>query len=146
MNEMLGNHYFLTKRYKEAIPQYKMSLEKFPNNLFIKKKLIICLLNEGETEAAIKEFTEILDNEDIGKLLEVRKEEDECSCKQMIFELENNPSKISDIDRCKILGILWLFCNSFSSLKYFEKLQVEFPKNSIYEEILNNIKRIVTHN
>lgn len=146
MNEMLGNHYFLTKRYKEAISQYRMSLETFPNNLFIKKKLIICLLKEGEIKAAIKEFTEILDKENIGKILEIQKEEDECICKQMIFELENNPSKISDIDRYKILGILWLFCNSFTSLKYFEKLQIEFPKNSIYTEILNNIKHIVKHN
>jgi pentatricopeptide repeat protein len=145
MNEMLGNHYFLTKRFKEAIPQYKSVLVDNPKQILIRKKLIICLLKEGEIKEAIRLFVEML-NEDAEQIFNIQKEEDDCICKQIIFELENNPTLLSDIEKSKVLGILWLFCNSLTSIKYFEKLENEFPKTPIYKDILTKIKSTITNN
>lgn len=145
MNEMLGNHYFLIKHYKEAIPQYKYVLNENPKEILVKKKLIICLLKEGNFTEAINEFSELL-NHDIEKLFDNQNKEDDCICKQMIFELENNPTTLSENDRSKVLGILWLFCNSLTSIKYFESLDSNFSKNLIYKDILSKIKRTITQN
>lgn len=145
MNEMLGNHYFLTKRFKEAIPLYKTVLVDNPKQIIIKKKLIICLLKEGQIKEAVNHFSDML-NDDVEQIISVQKEEDDCICKQMIFELENNPTRLSRVDKSKVLGILWLFCNSLTSLKYFEEIDSEFKKDPIYKDILSKIKHTITHN
>ena len=134
MNEMLGNQYFLTRRFQDAIDQFEKALIIDPLNKNVKKKLIICYLWANEISLATKIFEDLI-SEDISVILDSDPNKDCCPCLKMITELENFHSSLTDDEKNTALGILWLYCDVLNSKKYFNKLLTSAPENSAYQKI-----------
>ena len=140
MNEMLGNQYFLARRYKDATNQFEKALLIDPLNTNVKKKLIICYLQANEISLALKLFGDLI-SEDISVILNSDPHKDDCPCLKMISELENFHPNLAEDDKDTALGILWLYCDILNSKKYFNKLLSSAPQNTDYQKInrlLNN--------
>ena len=54
MNEMLGNQFFLTRRFKDATTNFEKALVLNPTNDDVKKKLIICYIQQNELKLALR--------------------------------------------------------------------------------------------
>lgn len=143
MNEMLGNQYFLARRFKDASNQFEKALLIDPENNGIKKKLIICYLQIREIHLALKLFTDLV-SENIEILLKQDPKNLDCPCKQMINEIENHPSRLSELERNTILGILWTYCDAFHSKQYFSRLRELDPKNLQYKKIYNKLNNSIS--
>lgn len=128
MSEMLGNQYFLARKYCEAMEQLEEALLLDPANKPIKKKLIICFILSRKFQTALSLFEQLI-IEDIAFIMDSDPYRDDCPCPKIIYEFENNVSTIEEYDRLLILGVLWLYCDIEVSIKYFEKV-VELDKNN----------------
>jgi len=122
MNEMLGNQYFISSRYKLARSVYQQHLAEFPDNPCIKKKLIICNIKSNLIDDAFDLFYELV-NENINCFFDDEYRIEECPCRQMIFEYEVNRENLDPLDKHLVLSILWLFRNINESIKYFRLLK-----------------------
>jgi len=140
MNEMLGNQYFLARRYKEATNHYEKTLLFDPTNLKIKKKLVICYLQNNQIKLALKLFASLI-SEKIEIVINSDFNSDDCPCKQMIQELEQFPPNTNETEKNISLGILWLYCDILTSRKYFNKLLAEDPNNIIYKNINDSLNQ-----
>ena len=144
MNEMLGNQYFLTRRFKEATLNFEKALLLNPSNNDVKKKLIICYIQQNEVKLALKLFTDLI-ADDIDVIVKSDPDKDDCPCLHMISEIENFPKKITESEKNTMLGILWLYCDKLKSQSYFNKLIKEEPSKLIYKSIANIINQSI-HN
>jgi tetratricopeptide (TPR) repeat protein len=140
MNEMLGNQYYLARRFKEATSQFEKSLLIEPNNVNVKKKLIICYLQINDIKMSLKIFADLI-SKDIDVILDSDPRRDDCPCQQMIIEIENFPSNLKEAERKTALGILWLYCDILISHKYFNSLLESEPDNLEYQTITNIINQ-----
>ncbi|VAX29001.1 hypothetical protein MNBD_IGNAVI01-3087 [hydrothermal vent metagenome] len=145
MNEMLGNQYYLSERYKEASEQYEKALLINPTNYSIKKKLIICYLQIGDLQMALKIFTSLI-SENIQVLLNCNLDCENCPCQQKIYELENYPAELSEKEKLEMLGILWLYCDIYNSRKYFSKLKKLEPNDPLFNKISQQINHNLSQN
>ena len=137
---MLGNQYFLTRRFKEATTQFERTLLLEPQNNTVKKKLIICYIQQKELKLALKLFTDLI-SEQIEIFLLSDPIKDDCPCIKMIDEIENFPSKLSELEKNIMLGILWLYCDRIKSKEHFNKLLEIDPRNANYQAIVNIINQ-----
>lgn len=118
MSEMLGNQYFLSRHYSEAIDEYEKCLVSNQDNLFVKKKLILCLLERGDLESAVKYLDEVL-SVSPKIILETDIKNDDCPCIEIIEKYRN----VEVSEKIKmILGILWLYCDKQKALEIFEEI------------------------
>lgn len=134
MNEMLGNQYFLTRKFKDATTQFERSLLFTPNNSEVKKKLIICYIQQKELKLALKLFTDLI-SDNIEIILKSDPVRDDCPCQQIICDIDNSSSKLSESEKNVMLGMLWLYCDLLKSRKYFGKLLESEPSNKNYQTI-----------
>lgn len=129
MSEMLGNQYFLSRRYALALKELEKALSKDPENKKIQRKLIICYTQVGEVKKAIIHFLALI-KKDIRFILDVDPISEDCPCPELVYKSQNkdevNPESL---DYCLIHGMLWLFCDLKKSLTYFKKAQ-EIDKNN----------------
>lgn len=137
---MLGNQFFLTRRFKEATTNFEKALLLNPNNNDVKKKLIICYIQQNELTLALKLFTDLI-SDNIETILKSDPSKDDCHCQQMIYEIENSPTKLTESEKNTILGILWLYCDKLKSQSYFENLVREEPSKLIYKTIADIINQ-----
>lgn len=144
MNEMLGNQYFLARRFKDATTQYERALLLDPNNNDVKKKLIVCYIQQNVLKLALKLFTDLI-ADDIDLITNSDPTKDDCPCQQMIYEIENSPSKLNGTERDTMLGILWLYCDQLKSRVYFHRLLKKEPDNSVYKKISELINQQFTN-
>lgn len=121
MHEMLGNQYFLARKYTEARNELELALKENPAAHTIKKKLIICYIQTASISCALDLFYEVL-SEDINSIINTDPIFDNCPCPQIIYELENSLVSTNSEVRTLSLGILWLFCDINESIKYFSLL------------------------
>src|SRR5574340_573758 len=89
MSEMLGNQYFLSRKYCEALRELEESLLKNPSNKSIKKKLIICYVMAGKVYTALELFEQLI-TEDIYFIINTDPILDDCPCPEIIYEIENS--------------------------------------------------------
>lgn len=134
MNEMLGNQYFITRRFKDATTQFERSLLLAPNNSEVKKKLIVCYIQQNELKLALKLFTDLI-SDNIEIILISDPVKDECPCQQIICDINNSASKLDESKKNAMLGMLWLYCDVLKSRKYFGKLLENEPSNETYQTI-----------
>jgi tetratricopeptide (TPR) repeat protein len=144
MNEMLGNQFFLTRRFNNATTHFEKALVLNPTNNDVKKKLIICYIQQNELKLALKLFTDLI-TDNIETILQSDPSKDDCPCQQMISEIENSQTKLTETEKNTILGILWLYCDKLKSKSYFEKLVKQEPSKMIYQTIANIINQPI-HN
>ena len=140
MKEMLGNQYFLTRRFKDATTLFERTLLLNPNNDEVKKKLIVCYVQQNELELALKMFQElILKNIEI--IIQSNPTKDGCPCLHLISEINTSNNKFKENEKNTMLGILWLYCDVLKSRNYFNRLLENEPSNSAYQTITNIINQ-----
>ena len=143
MSEMLGNQYFMTRKYQSALNQFEDTIEEHPENMNVRKKLIICYTQTKQLEKAIKLFTETL-HENPDSIIDTDLLKDDCPCPDLISTIENklkNNLENYSYSTFQALGILWLYCNLKKSIENFERAVNLKPENKEMNTILTILKR-----
>ncbi len=139
MSEMLGNHYFLSRNFNQAIDAYSKAFgNNIPNS--VQKKLIICYITHGDLTTAREYFLKLL-KEDPLIIINTDVNDEDCPCPELIKSLENNFNPPKSIDDIVSLGMLWLYCDTDNSLKYFEEAQKIEPANKFLNEVIELINK-----
>lgn len=140
MSEMLGNQYFMARNFSAAQKEFEEVLIKYPENLFAKKKLVICYTQTGRLKESFAYFFDII-RSDIEFIIKTDPIKDDCPCPELIEKLE--PKSINKVDTFEynlVMGIIWLYCNVNHSLNYFTKLREMDPSNHEIEEVCSHIE------
>jgi len=141
MSEMLGNQYFLTRRYSEACFELEEEIQKNPLNKTVLKKLIICYLQTSQLEKAISFFGSLIYN-DVYTILNTDHIKDDCPCPEIIYQMNNElPVFKTDEENIK-LGILWLYCDIDESLKYFKMVSDRSKYSILVKRIVNKLEQV----
>jgi tetratricopeptide (TPR) repeat protein len=148
MSEMLGNQYFLARNYENAAKNLQFALDNDPLNKAVRKKLIICYSQTGEIQKAFNIFYNLV-LEDVDCIINTDVVSDDCPCPDLvkhygkIFPYEENSTDLKIM-----LGMLWLYCEVQTSLKFFKSVLNEVQNDeklisvsSIIEEKFNKIKQ-----
>lgn len=140
MSEMLGNQYFMARRYQSALEEFESVLLSDPSNKQVRKKLIICYLQVGKINQSFDLFVDLI-SEDINCIVDTDPEIDDCPCPEIVNNLEEifGNSNLSKSDRFKVLGILWLFCDHNKSAAYFLKYLELNNDDVLAAQIYSNI-------
>ena len=135
---MLGNQYFMARKYSEALKELAEYFNHNPQDKGTHRKLIICYAMAGKLNSALNLFLSLVSS-DIDFILEADPIRDDCPCPEIVYDLENdaNYDKNSPAN-FKNLGILWLYCDLNKSIENFEKA-IEMDKND------PTVKSILTH-
>lgn len=136
MSEMLGNQYFIARRYSDARFEFENEAITNPTNYTVKKKLIICCLQTNQFTKAFEYFFEIV-QKDISAITCTDSMRDDCPCPEIIEQTLPGLEFTSEDEHFAKLGILYLYCDIKESIKYFEKVSALFPH-------YNQIKQIIT--
>ena len=138
MDEMLGNQFFITRRFKKATPHFERVLQFDPHNDEVKKKIIICYIQQGKHKLALQHFTELISS-NIDVILNNDPVNEDCPCQKLIYDFEHSTQRLNHIDKFEILGMLWLYCDIMESRKFFQKLLEIDPRSTYYKTITNII-------
>ncbi|MCK9282534.1 MAG: hypothetical protein M0P71_18110 [Melioribacteraceae bacterium] len=137
MNEMLGNQYFMTRKYSLAFEEFEKALLSDENNLNIKKKLVVCYTQTGKIIKAKELFFDLIRN-DINIVINTDPIVDDCPCPDLIARLENDLiANKGSYEYHVALGIIWLYCDADNSLQYFIEARKLNPNDSLLEQIVN---------
>lgn len=137
MSEMLGNQYFLARRYTDALSELKIELEKNPSNHSARKKLIICFMQTNQFEKAFKSFYNVVQN-NISVITNTDPKRDNCPCPDIIEQMLPELSYTTEDEHFIKLGMLYLYCDINDSIKHFERVS---PKHSLYNEVQQIISK-----
>lgn len=137
MSEMLGNQYFIARRFSEACNALEAASLKNPSNLSIKKKLIICYLQTDQFDKAFQSFYELV-SDNIEIIMNTDLVKDDCPCTEIIDQTIPKLKSNSEAELIIKLGILWLYCDLEKSIKYFEQV----PKTHHYYQSVIKILQI----
>lgn len=135
MSEMLGNQYFIARRYADALNELEKAIQKNPSLKSARKKLIICYLQTSKLDKAVKEFCDLV-NEDVELILNTDPIRDDCPCPDIIYQMKNEMTMYHNNDELIMLGILWLYCDINSSIAQFEKVTTSSEYYSLVDNIL----------
>lgn len=143
MSEMLGNQYFMARKFELALQQFVDVLEREPNNFGCIKKTIICYTQMKQLPEALSWFQRIMDIDPF-IIINTRPEDDDCPCPELVVRIEEiEPSAEKLVEHYNILGILYLYCNVEKSLHYFQaSLKVQPEQNNI-SSIINQLHHII---
>jgi len=144
VSEMLGNQYFLSKKYDNAAINFKQTLLEDPQNKSVRKKLIICYTQIGEINKALDTFVDLI-KEDMDFVTNTNIKEDACPCPELIAKYGTVlPYENNSTDLRIMLSILWLYCDANKSLEFFKSLLDENKENekisSVAKIIENSLK------
>jgi len=143
MSEMLANQYFMVRRFLDAETAFENVLAQDPLNRSARKKMIICLVNNGKIKQALDLFYKVI-SDDITIITNTNVSDDDCPCPEIISKFENiNEPELSFQSKLEILGMLWLYCDYYKSIQQFEKLKEFNPKEPLYSNILKVYKDFV---
>jgi len=141
MSEMLGNQYFLTRRYSDACIELEAEIHKNPLNKSVLKKLIICYLQTSQLEKAISLFESLI-NDDIYTIINTDHIKDDCPCPEIIYQMNNVlPVFKTDEENIK-LGILWLYCDIDESFKYFQMVLGSSKYSTLVRRIIKKLEQV----
>lgn len=139
MSEMLGNQYFMARKFAASVPEFEEALAKTADNKMIRKKLIICYTQVGQIQRAFQLFHSLI-KEDIDIIAKTNVIEDDCPCPELVEKLSVVQVSDSDLENELKLGILWLYCDSNNSLEHFLKAKSSNPN----DELLTSTIRIIS--
>jgi pentatricopeptide repeat protein len=139
-SEMLGNQYFIARKYESAAISLCEALLNDPNNNAVKKKLILCFTQLGEVKKALQLFKELIE-EDIDLIINTDIKEDYCPCPELIQKYGGVlPYEDNSKDLKIMLGILWLYCDAPKSLSFFKTVLEQEPDNEQIKSITSIIE------
>ena len=140
MSEMLGNQYFMARKFAASVPEFEEALAKTLDNKMIRKKLIICYTQVGQIQRAFQLFHSLI-KEDIDFIANTDVIADDCPCPELVTNLSQHEESLkSTNDEFLKLGILWLYCNSDKSLEHFVRAKANNPGN----ELINSAIKIIS--
>ena len=141
MHEMLGNQYFMARNYLGAATVFQNVLKDDPNNVNVRKKLIIAFTQIGKFTQAVDLFSNFI-SENIDNIIETDPIKDDCPCPELVHNLEQLTQQGNEsFTTYQTLGILWLYCDITKSVKYFEKALELKPKDERANAILLLVKK-----
>lgn len=144
---MLGNQYFMARKYYEAEFELEETLQKVPDSKTIKKKLIVCYTQTGKINKSLELFYDLL-REDVEIIAETDPVLDDCPCYELVEKVEK--LKLYDEnsrDFYVLQGIIWSYCNIKKALKYFEAAKSIDPNdNRIHGAIKKINEYLLEHN
>jgi pentatricopeptide repeat protein len=136
MDEMLGNHYYLSRNYGRAAELLDKALRVDPKNKPIRRKLIICFAQTGHVDKALEIFLSLV-KEDIDFIINTDPVDDDCPCPELVFEMEHgNVNNQESLDTRLVLGMLWLYCNLQKSFDCFIQASTIDENNKMIKSIL----------
>jgi hypothetical protein len=133
---MLANQYFLTRKYEQAQSILDMLLAQQPDNLGVKKKLIICCTQTGHTDYAEKLFLEVL-RENPFIIIDTDPRSEDCPCPELVKDMEQRfDATRPTVVELNQLGILYLYCDPKASLNCFcRSLNISCEQTRIREAV-----------
>jgi len=146
MNEMLGNQYFLARKYEEAKFEFENVHAEIPDNRFVNKKLIICYVQCNQIDQALILFKNFVEH-DIQFIINSDPTKDDCPCPEIVKEILDSDLLLSHPIETKLkLAIVTLYIDANQSLKFFKEVATE-PRwrprlTSIIDRIKNYLKQI----
>ncbi len=144
MSEMLGNQYFMVRKYFDAKTEYENELIKYPANKSILKKLIICLTQTGEVQKALDHFYKLAIT-DIEYIIDTDPVRDDCPCVELIEQLKKSIGNYKNVfDEQVINGILWGYCDITNSIQHFEKAALIDRSNRKITEIIDVMNQYIS--
>jgi hypothetical protein len=142
MSEMLGNHYFQLRDFVHAERTYEKLSSAQLDDLKILKKLVICHTQTEKLTKALQRLIFLIDR-DLSIIINSSRTEDDCPCYDLIFRIESGEIKYAtDQDTFIALGILWLYCNHNTSIKYFKLAEQENTNNESLIKVLNLLLKL----
>ena len=146
MSEMLGNHYFISRNFFLAEKTYEKLHIYNSSNPKVLKKLIICYTQTHKIGKALQ-YLLVLMAKDMSTILENNRNDEDCPCNDLIFNIENDEIKYStEEEKYTALAILWLYCNHKTSLNYFQMALNENPQNRNLIKMISFIKELSKQN
>jgi len=139
MSEMLGNQYFLARKYSLAASKLEDALTKQPMNKGIRRKLIICHVQQGKLDRAQELFAELVET-DVAFIVNSDPIRDDCPCPELVYDIERQLDDHKDsTDYLLKLAILWLYCDLKKSIQLFTQYQNLGINNLTIKKILNHL-------
>jgi len=139
MSEMLGNQYFMARKYAAALTAFEECIKRGKSNKGILKKMIVCYTQVGKIEKS----AELLDNlihKDLEFILNTDPILDDCPCNELVNNLQGKYNQtVKSFDYLLALGVLWLYCNMDKSISYFKKALKIKPDNKLVISILTKL-------
>ena len=86
MSEMLGNQYFMARKFAASVPEFEEALAKTRDTKMIRKKLIICYTQVGQIQRAFQLFHSLI-KEDIEFIANTDVIADDCPCPELVTNL-----------------------------------------------------------
>lgn len=131
MSEMLGNQFFMARKYEEAEKELEEALSNNQNSKHIRRKLIICYTQTNKLNQAFSLFYKLA-VEDIDFIMSADPILDDCPCPEIVTYLKDNAPEDTKkvLNELKMLGILWLYCDPNKSYKYFKDYLKLDPNDS----------------
>jgi pentatricopeptide repeat protein len=124
--------------YSEAAEEIENLLKHKKDNRLI-KKLIVCYTQLGKINEAFSLFHSLV-KEDLNLILNTSLNEEYCPCPEIIPKVERKEITYqSNFDRNIVLGMLWLYCDPQTSLKYF----LSALDNIEYDNRINELIKII---
>ncbi len=121
MSEMLGNQYFMARKYENALKEFEECEAQGKANKSMRKKMVICYTQVGNITKAAEVLKDLV-YEDLDFILNTDPLNDDCPCTQLVTELEAKSNyTIQSFDYLLALGILWLYCDLNKAVEYFKK-------------------------
>ena len=134
---MLGNLYFMARKYPEAAGALEKALTDDKKNKGIRRKLIICYSQIGQTQKAIEIFLSLV-KEDVDFIINTDPVADDCPCPELVYDMERKlANNQNSLDFTMILAIYWLYCNLDKSIMYFERARDLAPDDQYIKSVLS---------
>jgi tetratricopeptide (TPR) repeat protein len=142
MSEMLGNQYFMARKFDLALPLFVEVLNREPQNVSCLKKTIICHTQVKQVAEALNLFQRVIEIDPF-IIINTRPEDDDCPCPELVTRLEvTSPASDELADYYNILGMLYLYCHLEKSLYYFRESQKVHPEQRIIASIIRQLHHL----
>ena len=142
---MLGNQYFLARNFLKAAENLSLAMRENPANKGIRRKLIVCYTQTGESEKALEIFLSLI-KEDADFIINTDPIDDDCPCSELVYDYEARlPEKPVKKNLLIILGMLSLYCDLSRSVKYFNEAQQKDPENIRLKSVLAILNAKINH-
>lgn len=144
---MLGNQYFMTRKYYEAESELEETFQGLLYSKQIKKKLIVCYTQTGKINKALDYFYDLL-KEDVGIIAKTDPVLDDCPCYELVEKIEQlNLYDKHSLDFYLLQGIIWSYCDIEKALNFFESAKSMDPSDNKIHGVIKLINEyLLTHN
>jgi hypothetical protein len=129
----------MVRNYLDATITFEKVIARTGASKSIRKKIIVCYVRLFQMEKAIDEFLSLI-REDINFIINTNLQDEDCPCPEIISEIGSNKINFSNKEKKIALGILWLYCDLDTSLRYFEEYNKEYGQDNKINEIISIIK------